>query len=87
VDLGGDVRLSLYEPDRWPELMSPAQVAQLMNIAPTTVGRWCEQGTIEAVKIGRVWRIPQHAVWPLVPPSLRVRWPDGPWKEQPERER
>ena len=81
------MRLSLYEPDRWPELMSPAQVAQLVNIASTTVGRWCEQGTIEAVKIGRVWRIPQHAVWPLVPPSIRASWPDGPWKEQPERER
>ncbi len=75
--------LSLLEPDRWPELMSPAQVAKLMNIAPTTVGRWCDHGTIEAVKIGRVWRIPQHAVWPLVPPSLRARWPEGPWSQQP----
>jgi excisionase family DNA binding protein len=52
------VSLSLLEPDRWPELMSPAQVAKLMNIAPTTVGRWCDHGTIEAVKIGRVCRLP-----------------------------
>jgi excisionase family DNA binding protein len=77
--------LSLYEPDRWPELMSPAQVAKLVNIAPTTVGRWSEQGTIEAVKIGRVWRIPREAVWPLVDsPSIRARWPEGPWKPRQE---
>ena len=87
ADSGGDVALSLYEPNGWPELLSPAQVAKLVNIQPSTVGRWCDQGTIEAVKIGRVWRIPQHAVWALVPPSIRAGWPDGPWKESAESER
>ena len=75
--------LSLYEPQFWPELLTPAQVAKLVNITPGTVGRWCEDGTIEALKIGRVWRIPREAVWPLVDsPSIRARWPEGPWSEQ-----
>jgi excisionase family DNA binding protein len=79
------VALSLYEPDRWPELLSPAQLSKLVNITPGTVGRWCEEGRIEAVKIGRVWRIPREAVWPLVDsPSIRVRWPEGPWNERQE---
>ena len=78
--------LSIYRPEEWPELLSPAQVAQLVNIAPATVGRWCELGTIEAVKIGRVWRIPEHAVWPLVPESVRARWGDGPWNGQQEHQ-
>ena len=79
---GSQVALSLYEPDGWPELMSPAQVAKLVNMTPGTVGRWCEEGTIEAIKIGRVWRIPAQGVWPLVPPSIRARWPEGPWLEE-----
>jgi len=86
-NLGGDVALSLYDPGGWPELLSPAQVAKLVNITPGTVGRWCEEGTIEALKIGRVWRIPREAVWTLVDsPSIRAHWPEGPWKEQPEPE-
>ena len=85
-----EMKLSLYEPQNWPELLSASQVAQLLHIAHTTVGRWCEEGTIEGVQIGGsrgIWRIPREAVWPLVPPSIRASWPDGPWKEQPERER
>jgi excisionase family DNA binding protein len=88
--VGLEMKLSLYEPQDWPEMLSASQVAGLLHLAHTTVGRWCEDGTIEAVKLGRVrgvWRIPREAVWPLVPPSIRASWPDGPWKEQPERER
>ena len=87
---GAEMKLSLYEPENWPDLLSASQVAQLLHIAHTTVGRWCEEGTIEAVQLGRsrgIWRIPREAVWPLVPPSIRAAWPEGPWKEQPERER
>lgn len=85
VDL--EMKLSLYQPQDWPELLSTSQVAGLLHMAHTTIGRWCEDGTIEAVQLGRVWRIPREAVWPLVPPSIRGSWPDGPWKEQSERER
>lgn len=73
--------LSLYEPQAWPELLSPGEVAGMLRLAQTTVARWCEQGTIEAVHAGRVWRIPREAVWPMVPPSIQASWPDGPWKE------
>ena len=74
--------LSLHSPQDWPELLSPSEVAGMLRMAQTTISRWCENGSIEAVRMGRVWRIPREAVWPMVPPSIRAGWPDGPWKEQ-----
>ena len=76
--------LSLHAPQEWPELLSPQDVATLMRIATGTVARWCETGQIEAVRVGRRWRIPPQAVWPLVPPSIRAQWPDGPWRTPDE---
>lgn len=78
-------KLSLYQPENWPELLSPAEVAQLFRMAHTTIGRWCETGEIEAVKFGRVWRIPREALWSKVPPSIRSSWPDGPWKQHDDQ--
>jgi excisionase family DNA binding protein len=76
----GPLALSLHAPQDWPELLSPQDVAGLLRIATGTVARWCETGQIEAVRVGRRWRIPPEAVWPLVPPSIRAQWPAGPWR-------
>ncbi len=78
-------QLSLYQPQEWPEVLSPGEVAQLFRMAQTTISRWCETGEIEAVKFGRAWRIPRDAVWPRVPQSIRATWPDGPWKRQDDQ--
>jgi excisionase family DNA binding protein len=74
------LQLSLHAPQEWPELLSPQDVAGLLRLTTGTVARWCETGQIEAVRVGRRWRIPPNAVWPLVPPSIRNQWPDGPWR-------
>ena len=59
---GAEMKLSLYEPQNWPELLSASQVAQLLHIAPSTVGRWCEDGNDRGGPDGTVagvWRIPR----------------------------
>lgn len=73
--------LSLLAPQDWPEVLSPQDVGGLLRIATGTVARWCETEQIEAVRVGRRWRIPPQAVWPLVPPSIRAQWPQGPWSD------
>ena len=82
----GPLALSLHAPQDWPEILSPQDVAGLLRIATGTVARWCETGHIEAVRVGRRWRIPPQAVWPLVPPSIRAGWPDGPWKQHEDQQ-
>jgi len=75
------LQLSLHAPQDWPEVLSPQDVGGLLRLSPGTVVRWCESGQIEAVRVGRRWRIPPEALWSLVPPSIRAGWPDGPWKD------
>lgn len=43
-------------------LWSPRVVALHFDVKPTTVVRWCREGKIKAVKVGRVWRIPEDEV-------------------------
>lgn len=33
------------------------ECARLADVSPRTITRLCENGTLQAVKIGRVWRI------------------------------
>jgi excisionase family DNA binding protein len=43
-------------------LLTIREVAALVRVAPETVRGWCIAGTIEAVKIGGVWRIPRSTL-------------------------
>lgn len=39
---------------------SVKEVAEMLNVTPKTVGRWCRTGQIGASKVGlRLWRISQ----------------------------
>jgi excisionase family DNA binding protein len=41
------------------KLLSTAHAAQLLDVSPRTVARWCREDKMRgAVKLGRVWRIP-----------------------------
>src|SRR4249919_2535353 len=43
---------------KWKKLLTPRQVAELMEVKPRTVTRWCREGRIHPCrKLGRVWRI------------------------------
>ena len=40
------------------KLLTPRQVADLLQVTPRTITRWCRTGRISPVrKLGRVWRI------------------------------
>jgi excisionase family DNA binding protein len=42
----------------WPnDLLTLGEVAVYLRISRVTVWRWCKQGTIPAIRIGRSWRV------------------------------
>jgi len=47
-------------------LMSPAEVGRIVGVRPRTVARWCREGKIDALKMGRVWRINRATVKRIV---------------------
>jgi excisionase family DNA binding protein len=44
------------------ELLLPAEVARILRVTLRTVERYCKQGKIRAVKVGRLWRIPRSSL-------------------------
>jgi excisionase family DNA binding protein len=75
------VSLDPYRPDHWPVLITAAEIAEMLRVEQNTVSTWCNTGRLDGTKVGREWRIPAEAVWPLLPLTIRQRWPDGPWRE------
>jgi DNA binding domain, excisionase family len=45
-----------------PELMNPAQVAQMLGVAESDVLASLEAGDLKGKKIGTQWRVPKAAV-------------------------
>lgn len=43
-------------------LLTVRQVAQLLNVHESTIWRWCNNGMLEAFRVGQQWRIPASAV-------------------------
>src|SRR5215218_8519016 len=44
------------------ELLSVEEVAEYLGVVPMTVYRWCREGRLPCMKIGRVWRIRRGAL-------------------------
>lgn len=58
-----------------PELLTVAEVAELLRVAPQTVRSWVAEGRLSAVRLGRAHRIPRaHLVARLavVVPATRA---------------
>ena len=79
--------LSIHHPDTWPELLGTAQVAELLAVTRQTVHAMIDRGELEAVRVGKLWRIPAEAVWPFAPPAVRNTWPPGPWTDATDPDR
>ena len=43
------------------ELLSAEDVAELMGVKETTVWRWCREGTLPCLKVGKHWRVRREA--------------------------
>jgi len=48
------------------ELLTPEEAAEWLKVARGSVYRWLQDGTLRAVKLGRVYRIPKAEVLALV---------------------
>src|SRR5437763_13845619 len=44
------------------ELLSVDEVASYLGVGPITVYRWCRQGRLPALKVGKAWRIRRGAL-------------------------
>ena len=49
-------------PDQLDTLLSTEEVAEYLGLGQATVYRWCREGNLPAVKIGRRWRIRRSAL-------------------------
>ncbi len=50
------------EPPEGEELLSVEQVAEYLGVGNVTVHRWCRDGSLPCLKIGRQWRIRRRAL-------------------------
>src|SRR5919107_2457385 len=44
------------------ELLSADDVAQYLELEPVTIYRWCRDGRLPCMKLGKVWRIRRGAL-------------------------
>jgi excisionase family DNA binding protein len=44
------------------ELLSAGDVAELMGVKETTVWRWCREGSLPCLKVGKHWRLRREAL-------------------------
>jgi excisionase family DNA binding protein len=44
------------------ELLSAEDVAALMGVKETTVWRWCREGNLPCLKVGKHWRVRREAL-------------------------
>lgn len=44
------------------ELLSVEEVAEYLGVVPMTIYRWCREGRLPCLKIGRVWRVRRGAL-------------------------
>jgi excisionase family DNA binding protein len=58
---------------RETELLAAAEVAELIGIKETTVYRWCSEGKLPCLKIGKHWRIRREVLEDLLKESGRPR--------------
>jgi excisionase family DNA binding protein len=58
---------------RETELLAATDVAQLMGIKETTVYKWCKEGKLPCLKVGKHWRIRREALEDFLRESERPR--------------
>jgi len=64
---------------------TPEEVAARFRVTPRTVRRWAAEGKLEAIRVGRQWRIPADALERLAASAAPSRADD--WLEVCRRAR
>ena len=64
-------------------MLTVAQVAQLLQVAPPVVRREIKKGRISATMIGGEFRIASAGMWEVAgkDPAITAQWPAGPWRD------
>src|SRR5918997_4265304 len=57
--------------ERLGQLLGTEEVAEYLGVGPVSVYRWCREGSLPAVKIGRRWRVRREALEEFVRKSER----------------
>ena len=52
------------------EILTVEEVAQYLKLSRTTIWRWCNEGKLQAFKVGRGWRIHQSELEKIVGQKL-----------------
>src|SRR5918993_5298332 len=58
---------------REKELLGATDVAELIGVKETTVYRWCKEGKLPCLKVGKHWRIRREALEEFLRESERPR--------------
>src|SRR5918994_100396 len=58
---------------RETELLAAADVASMIGVKETTVYRWCKEGKLPCLKVGKHWRIRREALEEFLKESERPR--------------
>ncbi len=58
---------------RETELLAATEVAELVGVKETTVYRWCKEGKLPCLKVGKHWRIRREALEDFLKESERPR--------------
>lgn len=54
--------MSTHDDDDVGALLTVEQAADLLQLTPHTIRKYCREGKIEAVKFGNIWRISARVV-------------------------
>ncbi|MGA9347416.1 MAG: helix-turn-helix domain-containing protein [Anaerolineae bacterium] len=52
------------------EILTVREVAEYLKLSRTTIWRWCNEGKLQAFKVGRGWRIHRSEVEKIVGQNL-----------------
>ncbi len=62
----GDVRPNVRPGENWPDLLTVAEVAEILRVSRMTVYRLAQDGNIRSLRVGRSFRIPADQVSRLI---------------------
>jgi excisionase family DNA binding protein len=54
------------------EILTVREVAEYLKLSRTTIWRWCNEGKLQAFKVGRGWRVHRSEVENMVGQNLRA---------------
>ena len=58
-------------------LLTPREAAEYLKVPIETIWRWCREGTLPAVKIGKYWRVPMDQLALFIQAKGNLHKPTG----------